>query len=169
MWDSVKNIIGSAAPLLGSLLAGSSGEKVGNLIAGALGVPATPTDITNALNAHPELLIELQKLEFENKAQLIQLQLSEIQAAAASEQRLINDVQDARLNNKDHPMVSVLTLAFLLMTALISYVVVRESIPAENRDMAMFIFGQIIGFTASVVNFWMGANPKNSLFKKGNV
>lgn len=169
MWDSVKKLIGNVAPLLGSLLGGSSGEKVGNLIAGALGVPATPDDITKALNAHPELLVELQKLEYDNKAQLINLQLKEMNLTAASEARRINDVQDARHTNKDHPMVSVITIAFLIMTTLIAWVVVREAIPPENRDMAMFIFGQIIGFTGSVVNFWTGANPKNALFKKGKV
>ncbi|HDS1200805.1 TPA: hypothetical protein QD004_000052 [Shewanella algae] len=167
MWDKVKSLIGNAAPLIGSLLGGRYGEKVGSLIAGALGVEDKPEAIESALRAHPELLLELQKLEHEHRTQLTQLQMAELTEAANSEARRIADIQHAREEHKDHPMVSVVTLVFLAITSYLVWVVVGTVIPPENRDLAVFIFGQIIGFTGAAVNFWLGANPKNSIFRIG--
>lgn len=103
MWDKVKSLIGNAAPLIGSLLGGRYGEKVGSLIAGALGVEDKPEAIESALRAHPELLLELQKLEHEHRTQLTQLQMAELTEAANSEARRIADIQHAREGTKITP------------------------------------------------------------------
>ncbi|MEI6897873.1 MAG: 3TM-type holin [Psychromonas sp.] len=70
MWDSIKNLIGSSAPLIGTLIGGPIGASVGGLVASALGVENTPAAIEQALRNNPDALIKLKQLEFDNQAQL---------------------------------------------------------------------------------------------------
>ena len=41
MWDKVKSLIGSSAPLIGTLIGGPVGTAVGGLVSSALGVDNT--------------------------------------------------------------------------------------------------------------------------------
>ena len=55
-WDGVKNLISSAAPMLGTALGGPAGAAVGGLIAKALGVEESPEAIEAcAVNARGRL------------------------------------------------------------------------------------------------------------------
>ena len=58
-WDSVKNFIGDAAPIVGGLLAPATGGisvAVGGLIAKTLGVEERPEAVMEALQTNPEAL-----------------------------------------------------------------------------------------------------------------
>ena len=70
MWDKVKNIVGTAAPMIGTLIGGPAGTAVGSLVASALGVENTPAAIEQELKNNPEALVKLKQLEFENQVQL---------------------------------------------------------------------------------------------------
>ena len=62
-WDGVKNLISSAAPMLGTALGGPAGAAVGGLIAKALGVEESPEAIEAELRRDPAALLKLnQKL-----------------------------------------------------------------------------------------------------------
>ncbi len=150
------------------MLGGRYGEKVGSLIAGALGVEDKPEAIESALRAHPELLLELQKLEHEHRTQLTQLQMAELTEAANSEARRIADIQHAREEHKDHPMVSVVTLVFLAITSYLVWVVVGTVIPPENRDLAVFIFGRSSVSPALPSISGSAPTPKTASLEKEN-
>lgn len=68
-WDGVKEVIGKAAPLLGSAL-GPGGAAAGALVAGLFGVENTPDAIGQAIQADPQALVKLKQLEEENKHEL---------------------------------------------------------------------------------------------------
>jgi len=70
MWDNIKNIIGSSAPLIGTLIGGPAGAAVGGMVASALGCDNTPEAIEQSLKSNPDALIILKKLEFDNQIQL---------------------------------------------------------------------------------------------------
>ena len=70
MWDNVKSILGTAAPIIGTLIGGPAGTAVGSLVASALGVENTPHAIEQELKNNPEALVKLKQLEFENQVQL---------------------------------------------------------------------------------------------------
>lgn len=70
MWDNIKDMVGKAAPLVGTALGGPAGGAVGSLVAGALGVSDDPGEIEKALKTDPEAAIKLQKLQNEHQREL---------------------------------------------------------------------------------------------------
>ena len=91
MWDNVKNILGTAAPIIGTLIGGPAGTAVGSLVASALGVENTPQAIEQELKNNPEALVKLKKFEFENQVQLKKIVLEH--ASLESEERKLSVVQ----------------------------------------------------------------------------
>jgi hypothetical protein len=73
-WDGVKEVVGKAAPLLGSAL-GPAGGAVGTLIAAALGTENTPDAVGAAIKADPQALLKLQQLEKEHERELTRMML----------------------------------------------------------------------------------------------
>ena len=86
-WSDIKDAIGSAAPLVGSLLGGPVGGTVGTLIAHALGVPDSPDAVDAALKADPQALAKIRELEIQQSVQLQQL------AVTAEQNRMASDTQ----------------------------------------------------------------------------
>lgn len=69
-WKSLKKAVGSAAPVVGSLLGGPAGGAVGTLVANALGVEDKPEAVSEALKADPQALAKVRQLELENEREL---------------------------------------------------------------------------------------------------
>lgn len=63
--DLGKTLLGLGLPTLGGLLAGPGGAAVGKVIAGQIGVPATPEALGKALSTDPEVLKKMQDTEAE--------------------------------------------------------------------------------------------------------
>ena len=77
MWDSIKELLGSAAPLVGSLVGGPLGGSVGALIADKLGVENDPSKILEKLQTDPEAMVKIKQMESEERQQLRQLKFEE--------------------------------------------------------------------------------------------
>ncbi|MBL4830888.1 MAG: hypothetical protein JKY55_13520 [Aliivibrio sp.] len=104
MWESIKSLIGSAAPLIGTLIGGPIGAGVGGLVANALGVENTPQAIEQELLNNPDALLALKELEMEHQVELKQLALEH--AKLESEERKLaltqqNATMQAELANND--------------------------------------------------------------------
>lgn len=85
MWDNVKKIIGTAAPMIGTLIGGPAGTAVGGMVASALGVENTPNAIEQELKANPEALLKLKQLESDERVRLRELSVE--QSKIESEER----------------------------------------------------------------------------------
>jgi gas vesicle protein len=85
MWDDIKELVGSAAPLVGSLIGGPLGGSVGSLIADKLGVEDKPEAILEKLQTDPAALLKIKQMESEERQQLRQLTYK--QAELESEER----------------------------------------------------------------------------------
>lgn len=85
MWDNVKKIIGTAAPMIGTLIGGPAGTAVGGMVASALGVENTPDAIEQELKANPEALLKLKQLESDERVRLRELSVE--QSKIESEER----------------------------------------------------------------------------------
>jgi hypothetical protein len=68
-WQDIKDAVGAAAPLLGTLLGGPAGAAVGTLIASGLGVGNTPSEIAVAL-ADPNVAVKLKQIEKDRQVEL---------------------------------------------------------------------------------------------------
>ncbi|UZJ58540.1 hypothetical protein OKW98_18350 [Pseudomonas sp. KU26590] len=81
-WSDIGNIVGKAAPVVGTLLGGPAGGMVGGLIANALNVSPDPESVNAALANDSGALLKIQELQINSKVQLEQL------AVAAENNRL---------------------------------------------------------------------------------
>lgn len=78
-WNAVKDVVGNAAPIVGSLLGGPAGAAVGGLISKALGVEEKPEAVIQALQGNPDAIVKVKELELSKE-------LAEIQANLQSKQ-----------------------------------------------------------------------------------
>lgn len=74
-WSDVTSAIGSAAPIVGSLLGGPAGGAVGSLVASALGVDNSPDAVNQALQQNPEAFTKLRQLEQEHAREMRRMSL----------------------------------------------------------------------------------------------
>lgn len=72
-WSDIGKAVGSAAPMVGTLLGGPAGAAVGALVASALGTRNDPDAVNAALAADPSALARVQELQINAKVQLQQL------------------------------------------------------------------------------------------------
>lgn len=84
-WDSVKRIVSSSAPLLGTALGGPAGGAIGGAIASVLGVENTPDAIEAELRKNPEALLKLKALEADLERARIETRGQVVQAEAQGE------------------------------------------------------------------------------------
>lgn len=71
----IKAVVGNAAPMVGSLLAGSAGSAAGRLLASVLGVEEKPEAVEEALRQDPDAALKVKKLEREHERELTSLHL----------------------------------------------------------------------------------------------
>lgn len=91
-WADIAGAVGKAAPLLGTLLAGPAGGAVGGLIASALGSPADPAAVSEALTTNPEAVVKLRQVEADRQVKLQELVEQTAQAEIAADRASVADV-----------------------------------------------------------------------------
>lgn len=85
-WHDLSSIVGKAAPILGTLIAGPAGAAVGGLVASALGIaPATPDTVAQALTVNPDAAVKLAEIEAKKSVELQSLLIQ------GEQNRLAND------------------------------------------------------------------------------
>ena len=75
MWESVKSLIATAAPMIGTVIGGPAGGAVGAMVASTLGVENTPEAIEQELRTNPDALLKLKRLESDERIKLQELAL----------------------------------------------------------------------------------------------
>ena len=84
-WSDIAKTVGSAAPLLGTLLGGPAGAAVGAMVASALGTGATPDEVSQALAVNPDAAVKLKQIEATRQVDLQQLVVQAEQNRLAAE------------------------------------------------------------------------------------
>lgn len=157
-WSKVGKAVADAAPILGGILGGPAGGAAGALIASALGTSPNPDAVLSSITANPDMLLKVKQLESDERQHIRELQIQTLQAE-------LTDVQDARKNHASHWMPSALTCFLTVMICAMTWAVITMTIPPENKDMAVYIFGVITGAWSSAVAYWIGTS--RSSFVKG--
>jgi hypothetical protein len=108
--NDLLNILKGAAPALATAVMGPMGGMAIKAIADKLGVPASITEVTNALQADPELALKLK--EIDTKA-------FEVETKAVTERWQADMASDSWLSKNIRPMTLIaIFVAYFLFAAL---------------------------------------------------
>ena len=156
---NLTDILAKAAPWLAAAAAGPAGLAGMALktVAEAVGSSAeTAEDLAAAVaGATPDQLKALRLAELDFKLRMQELgfkQITELEAIAAADRK---DARAAQVVTRS-PMPAVLTcgtgLGFLLTLAALFFL----PIPSENRDLFVYMCGQLAAAFAACLAFWVG-------------
>jgi len=85
VWDSIKDTVGSVAPIAGSLLGGPAGGAVGSMLASALGVDNTPDAVAAAIKSDPQAAVKIREIEAQLEQTRLEVRGQAVQAEAKGE------------------------------------------------------------------------------------
>lgn len=158
-WKDIASTVGGIAGAVAPLLGGPVGlaVSIGSQIAGALGTDNTPEAVAAALQRDPSAAIKLQEWAMQEREQIRYGHL-ELQRLALDEYKAeLSDRQQARLVHKDHWMPSALTIALLTMLAALIAVLFFFPIPNENRDLIVYLAGNLLPLVTGAVTYWVSS------------
>ena len=172
MWDKVIDLIGSAAPAVGTLIGGPAGTAVGGLVAKALGVANTPEAIEDALRSNPDALIRLKELEASKELAVLKAQydnkVEDNRHVEVSKKAVLDDKADARemyvetakVTGKRDKAVVVLAAVIVIgfFAGLISLVFVHLDKGSGAYELLYMAFGALTMKFGTVVDFFFGSS-----------
>jgi len=165
-WAQIGNLVGQAAPTIGSILGGFIpvpggavlGQVAGKVLAEALGVPPTTTAVATAIQTGDPATVQAALTEAEAKMQ------AEVDKFKAS----VQDIQDARATTVKldaqgssirwgAPVISVVIVVgfFSVMTLLF---IVRTDFAPSTVTLLNVLFGALIPAFGQVCNYWLGSS-----------
>ena len=150
-------IIKTVAPWIGTALGGPLGGMAVEAAANALGLSDKTTEAvkTAIAGASPEQMLALKKADQDFALSMQALgfkQITDLEAIAAG------DRKDARaMQAATHSIMPALLTSFVVgaftttLVLLLSY-----DVPATNRDIVVYMIGQLSGGFTSALAFWLG-------------
>jgi uncharacterized membrane protein YeaQ/YmgE (transglycosylase-associated protein family) len=84
-WDKIKDVVGSVAPMAGSMLAGPAGGAVGSMLAAALGVSGTPDAVAAAIQSDPMAAVKIRQIEADLEQTRLEVRGQVVQAEASGD------------------------------------------------------------------------------------
>lgn len=172
-WSDIGNMVGRAAPIVGTLLGGPAGAAVGALVASALNVPNDPDSVNVAIAANPEALARVQELQINARVQLEQLAVTaesnRLQAEAAQYSAEAADRDSARKlasqqpNDMVRPILTFVMLGgslFVVVAVLIGWATEAIKDPVASLTIGM-VLGLWLGMTKEVMGFWFGMTKES--------
>ena len=157
-----KAIVGTVAPWIGTALGGPLGGMAVEAAANALGISEKTTDAVKAAisGASPEQMLALKKADQDFALQMQTLgfkQVADLEAIAAGDRK---DARAMQVANKS-PVPAILTW-FLVLSFVGTLVgLFSLTVPPTNRDIVVYMVGQLSGFTAAAVAFWLGTTRQS--------
>jgi hypothetical protein len=158
-WKSISGTVGSIAGAVAPLLGGPIGlaVSIGSQIAGAFGTDNTPQAVQAALRNDPTAALKLQEWAQQEREQIRQGNI-ELQRISLDEYKAdLADRQNARSEHKDHWMPSALTIVLVFMLALLIAVLFFFPIPSENRDLIVYLSGNLLPLVTGAVTYWVSS------------
>lgn len=172
-WSDIGNIVGRAAPIVGTLLGGPAGAAVGALVASALNVPNDPDAVNVALAGNPDAMVRVQELQLTARVELeklaVQAETVRLQAAGAQYAAEAADRDSARQlaakqpNDMVRPALTFVMLGgslFVVVAVLIGWATEAIKDPVASLTIGM-VLGLWLGMTKEVMGFWFGMTKES--------
>lgn len=157
-----KNVIKTVAPWIGTAIGGPLGGMAVEAVASAMGLSEKTVDaVKQAISGmSPEQALALKKADQDFAAQMQALgfkQVTDLESIAAADRKSAREMQVA---NKS-PMPALITCfvgtAFVVTLFVLFYV----AIPAGNRDIIVYMCGQLAAAFAACLAFWVGTTRQS--------
>lgn len=181
MWDNIKELIGTSAPVIGTLLGGPAGGAVGGLISKVLGVDNTPEAIELALTNNPDALLKIKELETSKELAILQAELENKRIEVASvidnrkldnekDQMFLSDKQSARSRQVDsekatgkvdvalYAIAGVIVVAFFVSILALIFITLDKQ--SGTYELLLMLFGALTTKFGTVVDYFFGASNK---------
>lgn len=151
---SWKTIVGSVAPVLGAALGGPFGGMAGKFIAESLGVDEDKLEDA-VLNADPETLLDIKRLDHEFKLKLDELGLKKEQLAAEDR----NSARNMAINTTLLPQV-IISSIFIMGFIGVLYLVFsgKTTLEGTMKETAIYVLGILSAGVTQVMNFFFGSS-----------
>lgn len=158
-WQS---IVRTVAPWIGTALGGPLGGMAVEAAANAMGIGEKTTDAIKAAicGATPEQMLALKKADQDFAAQMKALgfkQITDLEAIAAGDRKSARDMQ-VSLRSAVPAVLTWFLIGSFVGTLVALFLV---DVPATNRDVMVYMVGQLSGFTAAAVAFWLGTTRQS--------
>jgi hypothetical protein len=154
-----KKILGSVAPLVGTAIGGPFGGLATTVLREAFGSDDEADIERQIASSSPDALIKFKTAEQAMEVKMRELDIDEADL-------YLKDVQSARVMATKTSIIPQLVLTFLALGAFgtVLYVLVLQSqiIPAENKDLVIFLVGQLSTFTGMGFSFFLGSSKGSS-------
>jgi len=157
-----KSIVKTVAPWIGTAIGGPLGGMAVEAAANALGLSDKTVDaVKQALSgATPEQMLALKKADQDFALQMQALgfkQITDLESIAAGDRKDARAMQVANKSAVPAVLTWFLVLSFVgTLVGLFSL-----TVPPTNRDIVVYMVGQLSGFTAAAVAFWLGTTRQS--------
>jgi len=159
-WSDIGKKIGSAAPMIATLVGGPAAGAVTSMVASTLGVENNSDAIGSALASDPGALLKIKELEFTHKEKLEELSFENTKAHLADRQsartREIENLKAGGSNTLMYTLGCVIVVGFFL--TVIALIFRSTPIPTGSKDAVMLLLGSLIASFACVVQYFFGSS-----------
>jgi len=155
-------IIATVAPWIGTAIGGPLGGMAVEAAANALGLTDKTVEAVKGaiMGASPETLLALKEADQNFALQMQSLgfqNIKDLEAIAAADR---DSARKMQMENKSF-MPAVITAGVLASFAGTLVALLFIPIPSENRDLIIYMIGQLSGFAGSAVAFWLGTTRQS--------
>lgn len=161
--DSLLNILKSAAPALATAVAGPMGGLAVKAIADQLGVPASVSAVTQALEADPSLALKLKEIDLKE----FELHNANTDSARKMNSEIQNSSSASWLAKNT---AYALDLGIVSATVFLAWFAFMKGVPEQNKELVYMALGSLITMSGTVLNFHRGSSQgskdKNSELEK---
>lgn len=163
LWNKIKNVVGTSAPVLGNAIVPGIGGAAGSLIAKALGCEPKPEAIDTAISKDPQAVFKLKELETQHSEFLIN-------AAHENDKMYLNDIQSARqreievtkstgkLNWPMYVIALVIFIGFFIVLGCLF----KIPLIMANKDIIVYTVGGLQTAFITVVAYFFGSSKGSS-------
>lgn len=149
--DSLLNILKSAAPALATAVAGPMGGMAVKAIADKLGVPASVSEVTAALEANPDLALKLKEIDLKE----LELHNANTDSARKMNAEIQNSASASWLAKNT---AYALDIGIVSATVFLAWFAFIKGVPEQNKELVYMALGSLITMSGTILNFHRGSS-----------
>lgn len=149
--DKLLDILKTAAPALATAVAGPLGGAAVNAIASKLGVPASISEVTAALEANPDLALKLKEIDLKE----LELHNANTDSARKMNAEIQNSASASWLAKNT---AYALDIGIVSATVFLAWFAFIKGVPEQNKELVYMALGSLITMSGTILNFHRGSS-----------